>query len=130
AGGHVGLRLPDLRVLGIRVLPVRVRPVLVVAVLVVAVRAGPRGGGVLGRGGYLVEEVYELLYRADEVAGRQAGDRVEDVFELGGAGPTERRPHRAPVRAAQERQAAALFQLVEFRPGTVHRGQHVADRAL
>ena len=62
-----------------------------------------------GGDGDLVEQVDELLHRTDEVAGSEAGHRVEYVLELGTAGPAVGRPDEAGVGLAEERQAVPLL---------------------
>src|SRR5579863_8150476 len=78
----------------------------------------------------LVEQVDELLHGTDEVAGGEAGYRVEYVLELGTAGPAVGRPDEAGVGLAQERKAVPLLQVIELAPGPRHGGEHVTDGAV
>src|SRR5439155_24608178 len=88
-------------------------------------RGGQRGQRGRRDGGNLVQQVDELLDRADEVAGGQIGILVQDALQPRAARPAVGGPGEAEVWFAQERQVVVLLQLVELAPGADGGGERL-----
>src|SRR5689334_692989 len=98
--------------------------------LVVVRRGGGRGTHGEGGGGDLVQQVDELLDRADEIAGGEVGGLGQDTLKPGAARPAIGGPGEAEVGLAQERQLVVLLQLVQLAPGADGGGQCLGEPAL
>src|ERR1019366_2626335 len=89
------------------------------------------GGGEGRRSGgrrHLVEQIHQLLDRADEITGRQLGR--QELLQPLAACPRVCGPGEAEVRLAQEGQLVVLLDLVELIPDLRLRGESLLYRAM